>query len=91
MREKLLLELINSLDPDVVFLQEIKCQNNEFPQIEKKNKYNLVVKGEKGKYKADLKFDRTKFNLRYGSSSYFKGLGDKVISDEIEVKVKFKV
>ena len=50
MREKLLLELINSLDPDVVFLQEIKCQNNEFPQIDKKNKYNLVVKGEKGKY-----------------------------------------
>ena len=50
MRENLLLELINSLDPDVIFLQEIKCQNNEFPQVDKKNKYNLVVKGEKGKY-----------------------------------------
>ncbi len=50
MRENLLLELVNSLDPDVVFLQEIKCQNNEFPQIDKKNKYNLVIKGEKGKY-----------------------------------------
>ena len=31
MRENLLLELINSLNPDVVFLQEIKCQDNEFP------------------------------------------------------------
>ena len=50
MRENLLLELMNSLDPDVIFLQEIKCQNSEFPQIDKKNKYNLVIKGEKGKY-----------------------------------------
>ncbi len=50
MRENLLLELINSLDPDIIFLQEIKCQNNEFPPIDKKNKYNLVIKGEKGKY-----------------------------------------
>ncbi len=50
MRENLLLELINSLNPDVIFLQEIKCQNVEFPSIEGINKYNLVIKGEKGKY-----------------------------------------
>ena len=50
MRENLLLELLNSLDPDVIFLQEIKCQNNEFPQIDQKNKYNFLVKGQKGKY-----------------------------------------
>ena len=50
MRENLLLELINSLNPDVVFLQEIKCQDNEFPLIYKEKNYNLVIKGEKGKY-----------------------------------------
>ena len=50
MRENLLLELINSLNPDVIFLQEIKCQNNEFPPIYEEKNYNLVIKGEKGKY-----------------------------------------
>ena len=50
MRESLLLELINSLNPDVVFLQEIKCQDNEFPLLYKEKNYNLVINGEKGKY-----------------------------------------
>ena len=50
MRESLLLELINSLNPDVVFLQEIKCQDNEFPSLYKEKNYNLVINGEKGKY-----------------------------------------
>ena len=50
MRENLLLELINSLNPDVVFLQEIKCQDNEFPFLYKEKNYNLVINGEKGKY-----------------------------------------
>ena len=47
MRENLLLELINSLNPDVIFLQEIKCQDNEFPLIYKEKNYNLVIKGYK--------------------------------------------
>jgi len=50
MRENLLLELINSLNPDVIFLQEIKCQDNEFPSLYKEKNYNLVINGEKGKY-----------------------------------------
>ena len=50
MRENLLLELVNTLNPDVVFLQEIKCQDNEFPSLYKEKNYNLVINGEKGKY-----------------------------------------
>ena len=50
MRESLLIELINSLNPDIVFLQEIKCQDNEFPSLYKEKNYNLVINGEKGKY-----------------------------------------
>jgi len=30
--------------------------------------------------------DRTKWNIKYGSASFFKGLGDKTIKDEFEVK-----
>ena len=50
MRESLLIELINYLNPDIVLLQEIKCQDNEFPSLYKEKNYNLVINGEKGKY-----------------------------------------
>lgn len=32
-----------------------------------------------------ITFNRADFNVKYGSSSFFKGLGDKVISDKIEL------
>ena len=37
---------------------------------------------------ADLKVDRTKYDIKYGSGSFFEGLGDKTIYDEFELKVK---
>ncbi len=37
---------------------------------------------------ADLKIDRTKYDIKYGSGSFFDGLGDKTIYDEFELKVK---
>jgi polyisoprenoid-binding protein YceI len=37
---------------------------------------------------ADLKVDRTKYDIKYGSGSFFEGLGDKTINDEFELKVK---
>jgi len=33
-------------------------------------------------YKGSLTVDRSKFNVRYGSKSFFNDLGDKVINDE---------
>ncbi len=39
---------------------------------------------------ANLTFDRSKFNVRYGSDSFFDNLGDKAISDEIVLNVKIK-
>jgi polyisoprenoid-binding protein YceI len=32
-----------------------------------------------------ITFNRADFNVKYGSSSFFKGLGDKVISDKIDL------
>lgn len=37
---------------------------------------------------ADFSFDRTKWDVRYGSGKFFTGLGDKVIADAIEIKSK---
>lgn len=35
---------------------------------------------------ASFKLDRTKWNIRYGSGSFFDNLGDKTIYDEFQVK-----
>lgn len=47
--------------------------------------FDLSVYGNKAN--ATLKVDRTKFNVRYGSSSFFDGLKDKVIYDEFDLVV----
>lgn len=39
-------------------------------------------------YTATLKIDRSKFDVRYGSSSFFDGLGDKAISNVFTLDVK---
>ena len=39
-------------------------------------------------YTGQLKFDRTKFGMIYGSGNFFKNLGDKVINDEVVVEFK---
>jgi len=37
-----------------------------------------------------LKIDRTKYDIKYGSGSFFDNLGDKAISDEFELTVALK-
>lgn len=37
---------------------------------------------------ANITIDRTKWDIKYGSSSFFEGLGDKAIKNEIELNVK---
>ncbi len=37
---------------------------------------------------ADIKLDRSDFDVKYGSGSFFSGLGDKTIYDEFDLKVK---
>ena len=37
------------------------------------------------RYKGTMKFDRTKFGIKYGSGSFFENLGDRMIYDEVTV------
>lgn len=39
----------------------------------------------------NLEFDRTKFDVKYGSGTFFSGLGDKMISDDIQIKVDLHI
>ena len=45
----------------------------------------VKVKGDKLVARGDATFDRTKFNIRYGSDSFFDNLGDKAIDDKVEM------
>ena len=40
---------------------------------------------------ANITIDRTKYNIRYGSGSFFDNLGDKTIFDEFKLKVNLLV
>ena len=39
---------------------------------------------------AKLAVNRTKYNIKYGSGSFFEGLGDKTISDNFDLEVNLK-
>jgi polyisoprenoid-binding protein YceI len=52
-------------------------------------KFDIVNKGKA--YSGKLKFDRTKFGMVYGSGDFFKGLGDKMIHNEVVVDFNFTV
>ena len=47
--------------------------------------FDITVKGNTAA--TILKVDRTKYDIKYGSGSFFSDLGDKTISDEFELKV----
>lgn len=47
----------------------------------------ITVDGDKLTAKADVVIDRAKFDIRYGSGSFFDGLGDKMIYDDFELKI----
>ena len=52
---------------------------------------NLKDEGSKTKATAEVKVDRSEFNVRYGSGSFFDNLGDKTIYDEFDLEVMLVV
>lgn len=54
----------------------------------KTNEVTFDMKESNGAYVGTLKFDRTKFDMIYGSKNFFKSIGDKAINDEVVVEYK---
>ncbi|WP_103071976.1 YceI family protein [Aquimarina sediminis] len=52
-------------------------------------KFILTVKGNTAS--TTLKVDRTAYDIKYGSGSFFDNLGDKTINDEFELAVDLKM
>lgn len=57
--------------------------------IEKEIKFNAVVAGEGEQVvaSADLVIDRSEYNVKYGSGSFFEGLGDNLIYDDFKLSI----
>ncbi|RFS27008.1 YceI family protein [Chitinophaga silvatica] len=47
----------------------------------------VTIEGSKLTAKAAIKVDRTKYNIKYGSKSFFEGIGDKAIYDDFDLDV----
>lgn len=58
-----------------------KTNSVSFPAV-------VSVADGKAEATANLKIDRTKWDVRYGSDKFFKGLGDKVIANDIDFNLK---
>ena len=50
--------------------------------------FDLAVKGNTATTK--LKIDRTKYNIKYGSKSFFESIGDKAINDDFDLTVNLQ-
>jgi polyisoprenoid-binding protein YceI len=50
--------------------------------------FDITVKGDIAT--TSFKVDRTKYDIKYGSGSFFEGLGDKTIYDDFELTVNLK-
>lgn len=57
--------------------------------LDKTRSVEIPLKKSGNAYVGSYSFDRTKWGIKYGSDSFFKGLGDKVIKNQI--KLDFKI
>ena len=51
---------------------------------------NASVKGKSAEAGATITFDRSKFDVRYGSETFFGSLGDKAIYNDVKMEIKLK-
>ena len=49
----------------------------------------FMLQIEDNKATADLKIDRSKYNIKFASGSFFANLGDRLIYDELDIRVSF--
>ena len=82
--DKALLSIKGSKKTDKGFLVDA---NLTIKDLTHPIQFNMV--SIEGGYNADLVFDRSKYNVRFRSGSFFENLGDKLIIDDIVLSSEF--
>ena len=81
---------------EIVNAEKIKYSKNKYKvsailEIKSiKNNVELEVVIDNGSAIVDLVIDRTQYNIKYGSGSFFDNLGDKMIYDDFKLSVSLK-
>ena len=50
-----------------------------------------ITKNDDNNFNANLTFDRSKYDVKFRSSTFFENLGDKLIDDEIDLEVSLSI
>ncbi len=79
-----ILKINNSSD----FLNNVASVKGQITIKGKTEDISFDVTNEKNTYSAKIEIDRSKFNVRYGSTSFFDTLGDKAIDDIFTLNIK---
>jgi K(+)-stimulated pyrophosphate-energized sodium pump len=64
----------------IINIKGISEPQNLSMEVVKKNDLTILI--------GSINIDRSKFNIRYGSGTFFSGLGDKLIDDRFSVRVE---
>ena len=81
---------------EIVNAEKIKYSKNKYKvsailEIKSiKNNVDLEVVIDNGSAIVDLVIDRTQYNIKYGSGSFFDNLGDKMIYDDFKLSVSLQ-
>ena len=70
------------------FLNNVASVKGQITIKGKTEDISFDVTNEKNTYSANIEIDRSKFNVRYGSTSFFDTLGDKAIDDIFTLNIK---
>ena len=75
------------IDEEYNFVDGIAKVNAKLTLKGKSNSISFEVKKGNNEYFSTIVVDRTKYDVRYGSKSFFNNLGDKAIDDEFTLEV----
>jgi polyisoprenoid-binding protein YceI len=79
------------LAKDVVLKEGLNKVKVKLQIKDKSHDVTLDVQKNKKSLSVSFKFDRTKFGVKYNSTNFFQGLGDKAIKDTVKMSFQTKL
>ncbi len=73
------------------FINDVATVSGNLTIKESTHPVEFEVSRDESTYSAELTIDRSKYDVRYGSKSFFDGLGDKMIYDDFDLNISVAV